>query len=107
MADFLGSAKGLTVEADALEPVMQAEKNGKSHAAMHFGGGARHEGADFGGVRLGMRRHALRLFGKFVEGVSGIPDERAARFEFGDHLGTHMLDGLERGDDAPELLALL
>src|ERR1043166_4362240 len=71
VAHALRSAQQLAVEPDALEPVVQAEQIREAHAAMHFGGGARHEAADFGGVRLGLRGGERSLGGNRVEGGRG------------------------------------
>src|ERR1043166_5716697 len=107
VAHALRSAQQLAVEPDALEPVVQAEQIREAHAAMHFGGGARHEAADFGGVRLGLRGGERSLGGNRVEGVRRIPDERAAGLQLRRHLGAHVLHRLERADRAAELPALL
>ncbi len=107
MAHALGPAQQLPVQPDALEPVVQAEKIGDAHAAMHLGGGARDEAADLGQMRLGVRGRQRGLGGNGIEGMGRIPDQRAGRLEFGRHLGAQMLDRLEGADDAVELLALL
>src|ERR1700749_389755 len=63
MARLLRGAENLPVEADALEPIVQAEQVGETHAAMHFGRGARDERADLRQMRLHMRGEAARLVG--------------------------------------------
>ena len=58
-------------------------------------------------VRLGEQRHPRRLLGPLIEGVRGVPDQRARRLDLGGHLGAQVLHRLERADRAAELLALL
>src|SRR3546814_20990521 len=57
-------------------------------------------------VRFGMAGNQRCLVRHRVEGVGGVPDERAARFMPRGHLGAHMLYGLAAADKATELFAL-
>jgi hypothetical protein len=52
LADPLRAAGQLAVEADALEPEVQAEKVGDADAPVHLGGRARHEAAHFLGAQV-------------------------------------------------------
>src|SRR5690606_10972277 len=106
-ADNLRAAEGGAVEADPLEPVMQPHQIRIAHAAMHLDGGAGDETARLVHMRLGEQGGKRGVLRQVIGGVSRIPDERLAGLQLRRHFGAHMLDRLERADDAAELLALL
>ena len=59
------------------------------------------------GQRLGVGGHQRGLGRRGVEGVGGVPDQRAAGLQLGGHLGAQVLHRLERADHPAELPALL
>ena len=105
-SDFFRPAQNLPVETNPLEPEMQAEKIGKAHPPMHFGGGSGDKAMDFTRVRFRMADHERSLVGRRIERVGGIPYERTARFVTSSHFRAHVLDRLKAADHTPELFAL-
>ena len=101
-----GRAEQLAVQADALEPVVQAEQVGEAHAAVHLGGGLGQIAAHLADVGLQQAHRQVGIGRALTQRMPGIPDEGARGFQRGRHLGTQVLDGLERCDHPAELLAL-
>src|SRR5262245_50551966 len=95
------------VRVRALEPQLEVELPGESDAAVHFDRAPRRTAVNVAEARLRHRRGARGLARALIPGVRGVPHERTRRLHVGHHLGGDVLDGLERADLAPELLAHL
>src|SRR5262245_14024068 len=95
------------VRVRALEPQLEVELPGEPDAAVHLDRAPRRPAVDVAEARLRHRRGARCLARSLIPGVGGVPHERPRRLHVGHHLGGDVLDGLERADLAPELLAHL
>src|SRR5262245_50445586 len=101
-----GTEEGAAEQA-ALEPELDVALPGEADPAVTLDGVARHLHRALADVRLGERGGARGLLGEVVEGVRGVPDQRARRLDLERHVRELVLERLEVSDRDPELLARL
>src|SRR5262249_4615338 len=95
------------VRVRALEPQLEVELPREPDPAVHLDRASRRTTVAVAEARLRHRGRARGFARALIPGIRRVPPQRARRLDLGHHLGGDVLDGLERADLTPELLAHL